>query len=472
MKNKNPRRWLAWALCLLTLLSLTACSKDGAGSGIQVEQGGGGSQGGEQAGGGEDVTEITFCNWGDSEERKMFEEIFAAFEKDNPDIKVNYLYIPQGEYMTKLNSMAATHTMPDIGQMQEMSTMKWAKNGMYADVGELYESGQISGRLEAVTFDNTSNGTVGASYIAECYTLFYDRDYCASMGVDVPSRVEDAWTWDEFIDACIRLTVDVNGRHPDEEGFDPDHIKVYAISDFPAEMLAINNGGGILNSDATEIWMDREETIEAYQMVADLINVYHVMPNPASRGAIGGGNNVLLTGKVAMSYAGQYNLLWYKKYIENGTLNLGFGVGPVLKNYTVLTSGPIITVFKESEHKEEAMRLLEYMYDTDNIMGQVQKGLWMPSDMSYYTDEEKIDEWLSGGEYYTDEYRTAVVDVMRDCAVRDNMFKLYNYTTIYQVINTPLDQVWSGKKTAREVIVDEIMPKLEKEMQKEWAERK
>lgn len=459
------KRVLAIVLCLLVALSLFGCGSGG----ISVNQGG--SSGGKNGYDGE-VTEITFCNWGDSEERKMFEEIFDAFEKENPDIRVKYLYIPQGEYMTKLSAMAATNTLPDIGQMQEFSTLEWAANDMFVDVSELYSSGQISDRLDQVTFSDTKNGTVGSSYIAECYTLFYDKDYCESMGVKVPATVEEAWTWDEFIDACIQLTIDVNGKHPNEPGFNPDKIKVYAISDFPAEMLAINNGGGIFNEDCTEIWLNKEETIEAYQMIADLINKYHVMPSPASRGSIGGGNNVLLTGKVAMSYAGQYNLLWYKKYIDNGMLNLGFGVGPVLKKYVVTTSGPVISIFKGSKHSEEAMRLLEYLYDTDNIMTQIQKGLWMPSDESYYTNETKIDEWLSGGKYYTEEYRTAVVDVMRECAVRDNMFKLYNYNSIYQLINMPLDQVWSGEKTAREVILNEIMPKLEKEMQKEWAEWK
>lgn len=462
-KTVRATALLLSALMLLSLL--VGCG--GADSGVRIEQNGGGSSDKTYDG---EVTEITFCNWGDNEEKKMFEEVFAAFEAENPDIKVNYLFIPQSEYMTKLSAMAATNTLPDIGQMLEASTLEWAKNGMFVDTSDLYKNGKISDRLEAVTFDDTAKGTVGSSFISECYTLFYDKDYCTSMGVTVPSRVEDAWTWDEFVDACIHLTVDINGKHPDEEGFDASKIKVYAISDFPAEMLAINNGGGIFNEDCTEIWLDKKETIEAYQMVADLINKYHVMPSPASRSAIGGGNNVLLTGKVAMSYAGQFNLLWYKKYIENGMLNLGFGVGPVLKNYTVLTSGPTIVVFNQSEHKEEALRLMEYFYNTENILPQIQKGLWMPSDKAYYTDETKINEWLSGNPLYTDEYRTAVVDVMSECAHRDNMFKLYHYTEIYQLINMAMDQLWSGEKTAQEVIENDIMPKLRQIMEKEWNE--
>lgn len=460
----KTKRIFALLLCALMLLSVFGCQDDG---GVKVSQNGPGSSADQGSYDGE-ITEITFCNWGDSEEKKVFEAVFDAFERENPDIKVNYLFIPQSEYMTKLSAMATTNTLPDIGQMLEANSLQWAENDMFVDVSHLYEDGTITKRLDAVTFRETENGYLGSSFITESYVLFYDKAYCDSMGVKVPASVEDAWTWDEFIAACKQLTIDINGKHPDDPGFDPNNIKVYAIADMPAEMLAINNGGGVFNQECTEIWLDKEETIEAYQMVSDLINVHHVMPSPASRGAIGGGNNVLLTGKVAMSYAGQYNLLWYKQYIESGVLDLGFGVGPVLKNYAVLTSGPAIVVFKSSKKQEAALRLLEYFYDTENLMPAIQSGLWMPSEEEYFTDEAKINEWLSGGDYYNEDYRTAVIDVCYNNAVGNNFYRLDNYSTVYDLINTPMDQVYSGKKTAREVIVNEIMPNLTKEMNKVW----
>lgn len=444
----------------LTLSVFSGCNSSG---GITVNQGGSDASG-EQGGAPGEATEITFCNWGDSEEKKVFESVFKAFQEENQDIKVNYLFIPQGEYMTKLSAMAATNSLPDAGQMLEANALDWAEDDMFVDVSHLYESGEITKRLDSVTFDETQSGSLGSSFITECYVLFYDKDYCDSMGVQVPAKVEDAWSWDEFVEACKKLTVDVNGNHPDDPGFDAANVKVYGISDMPAEMLAINNGGGYFNEDCTEIWLDQPETIEAIQMVSDLMNVHHVAPTPASRGAIGGGNNVLLTGKVAMSYAGQFNLLWYKQYIESGVLNLGFGVGPVLKEYSVLTSGPSIVVFKFSQHQDEALRLLEYFYDTENLMPAIQSGLWMPSEESYFTDEAKIQEWMSGGDYYNEDYRTAVIDVCHNNAVGNNFYHMSNYSTAYDLINTPLDQVWSGKKSAEEVIKNEIMPNLTKEM--------
>lgn len=99
-----------------------------------------------------------------------------------------------------------------------------------------------------------TDGTIAAAnYISETCLLFYDKDYTESCGVTVPTRVEDAWTWDEFLDACIKLTRDVNGKHPGEEGFDPENIDVYAVADMDADILAHGNGGGYFSADGREI---------------------------------------------------------------------------------------------------------------------------------------------------------------------------------------------------------------------------
>ena len=75
---------------------------------------------------------------------------------------------------------------------------------------------------------------------------------------------------------------------------------------------------------------------------------------------------------------------------------------------------------------------------------------------------------MSGGDYYNDDYRTAVIDVCHNNAVGNNFYHMSNYSTAYDLINTPLDQVWSGKKSAEEVIKNEIMPNLTKRNGQSW----
>ena len=94
----------------LALSVFAGCNGSG---GITVNQG---AQGLRRTGGAAgEATEITFATGGQRGE-KVFESVFKAFEEENKDIKVNYLFIPQGEYMTKLSAMAATNSCRTRGR--------------------------------------------------------------------------------------------------------------------------------------------------------------------------------------------------------------------------------------------------------------------------------------------------------------------------------------------------------------------
>lgn len=399
---------------------------------------------------------LTFCNWGDGTEQKMFESIFARYMEEHPNVEINYLFIPWGEYMTKLNTMAASGTMPDMGQMIEHSSLLWAEYDMFEDVSDLYENGSIAPRIDAVTFKETDSGYLGSSYINEVVVLFYDKDYTDKMGVTVPSEPEDAWTWDEFVEACIKLTVDKNGKHPGEEGFDPENIDVYGVSDVSFELMALSNGGGIYSRDYTEVVLDKPESIEAIQAVADLRNVYHVSPTSAAREAIGGGNNPLMTRKIAMHFAGQYCLLWYGDYIKTNELNLGVGVLPKMKELVTTNSGPAVTIFKGSKHVDVAKDLLTFIYKTENIIDEIHNGLWMPSEAAWYTDEALISRWVDESEIHPQEYK-GIIKMARDYCVPNSFYYIKNQNELSSLL-APLDQVWLGEKTAEEVVINEIMP--------------
>lgn len=458
MHKRGTRTILSMVLCILLALgALPAFAAQ-----VESEK--------QEAPDGEKVV-LTFANWGDGTEQKMFEDVFARYCAEHPNVEINYLFIPWGEYMTKLNTMAASGTMPDMGQMIEHSSLLWAENGMFADVSDLYESGAIAPRMPAVTFAETENGYLGSSFIQEVNVLFYDKDYTESRGVTVPTRVEDAWEWDDFVAAAQKLTVDQSGKHADEEGFDPANIDIYGVADVNPEIMAMSNGGGYFSPDGKEIWINKPESIEAIQRVADLMNVYHVSPIPTTRDAIGGGNNPLMTRKVAMHFAGQFCLLWYGEFIEKGELNLGTGVLPKMKELKTTNSGPAITVFKDSKHVDVAKDLLTYFYNTENILTNIHMGLWMPSEEAWYTDEALKSKWVDDSPIHPEEYKYGVIDMARDHVVPNAFYHLGITNELNAIINPALDQVWLGEKTAEDVILNEIMPQIQPIFDEYWAER-
>ena len=57
--------------------------------------------------------EISFSSWGSITEVNIIKKIISDFEKENPQIKINFIHIPQN-YYTKLHLLFASNTAPDV----------------------------------------------------------------------------------------------------------------------------------------------------------------------------------------------------------------------------------------------------------------------------------------------------------------------------------------------------------------------
>lgn len=56
---------------------------------------------------------ITFASWGSITEVAVINKLISDFEKENPDLKINFLHVPQN-YFQKLHLLFASNTAPDV----------------------------------------------------------------------------------------------------------------------------------------------------------------------------------------------------------------------------------------------------------------------------------------------------------------------------------------------------------------------
>jgi multiple sugar transport system substrate-binding protein len=101
--------------------------------------------------------------------------------------------------------------------------------------------------------------------------------------------------------------VDKNGKHPDDPGFDPENIVQYGctVSTYWTYFypFVLSNGGSVASEDGKTPMVDKPEFYEAVQRVADLMNKYHVAPNPAQRKSMPGT-------VTALDRSGSYGCSW------------------------------------------------------------------------------------------------------------------------------------------------------------------
>lgn len=449
---KGKWRWLV--VFLLPLLLVVGCSNS-------------------ETGGKKDAVLLEFVYWGGPLEKQSVEALIKTFNDQHDNIHVRPQQVNDG-YLEKLTNQAASNTLPDLGYFPEGSIPAWLENGRIRDVSELYESGEIGNKLPYSIFQFEEGGPIAGSSVAnETNNIYYNKKFFDKHGMEYPpTRVEDAWTWDEFVEVARKLTVDRNGKHPGEEGFDPNNIETYGVSNFTYfyENFLILNEGGIISEDGKTILLGSKNTIDALQAIQDLMYKEHVMPKPAQLSTLPSTDTALLTGRVAMNVDGQWAMQTLgKARVEDG-LDLGIAILPKMKRAVTLTTGTPIVVFNNEttkNHWEETKTFLKFIMDPHNSLPLIQGGLWMPNEEEWYTNEELIKLWTNT-EIHPPEYREAVIEWGKNHVIQNPNYYWKDRTRASQIINPGLDQIWNNRGTAKDVILNEILPKLKQELGDEY----
>ncbi|MFC5449088.1 ABC transporter substrate-binding protein [Paenibacillus aestuarii] len=414
------------------------------------------------------VVELKFSFWGSTFEKQAVEDMIASFNKSHPGIHVTPMYIP-GDYNSKINTLMAAGGLPDMGYLDTPLALKWGKEGKLLNFTPyLKDFPAFNDRIPQSKLYPSPDVYVGTTIASDSINLFYNKDLFKEAGLDLPpSKAENAWTWDEFLLVAQKLTKDKNGKNATEAGFDPGNIVQYGF-DFPNAAegwfpLLRSNGTDIASEDGKTYTMNSPEGVQTIQALEDLIYKYHVSPTPTQKKNAPGLNVQLQTKKIAMIQGGMWSLL----DLASTKLNYGIGVLPKFKEPKTGVVGAAAIIFNTTKHPKEALEFYSYYNDPAQVK-LYSDGLWMPIQTKYFTDKDSIDLWTKN-DSHPPEFNDAAVDYQFKHGDPMPTNSLINYLEIQNLINPALDDVWSGKKPAKEVL-DGLAPKIQPLLQGRYSQ--
>jgi multiple sugar transport system substrate-binding protein len=410
--------------------------------------------------------EVTYMCWYNTTESEAQgnQALIDKFNASQDRIHVTMIAIPREGYETKVNTMAAAGQLPDSTQLSEAMTIEFAANGLLADVSQMYPSDAAP--LKSLTF--TYNGkAVGYSSGDEVLLLYYNKKlFDAAKLPYPPASADKAWTWKQFVDVARKLTKDKNGKTPNDAGFDAKNIVTYG-ADFNRlwwmwPIVCYSNGGGLMSPDGKNLLIDKPESVEAMQMLADLYIKDKVAPSVADKNAMPSLDLTLLTNKVAMATSGQWEMgVSLNNSLKDG-LDYGVGVLPKMKKAVTYNTGAPFGIFNSSKHKAEAMEWIKWWADEKNQWSLITGGILMPVMAKWYTSEAAMREWADHPPRPAfAQYKTAVIDYAMNNAIQVPWYYFNGYTGLNDILDSGIDAVWNGKVTAKAYIAS-IMPKLQK----------
>lgn len=453
--RRNAMVWIA----LLLLVAVVAGCANGEKTGGSAQSPNGSAKANEE------VVKLKFSFWGGPDEKESMLALLDQFNKLHPNIQVEGMHVAD-DYMTKMNTMASSNTLPDLGYFPSGAVATWIQNDKLADLTELYKSDRIGKKLDSVIFRKNDGSIVGAGVANEILVLNYNKELFDEANVPYPpASADEAWTWEQFVDAAKKLTKDRSGKHPGEAGFDANNVQTFGVNIqslgqyYPAALFS--NGTGIVSDDAKAFNIGSDASVEALQSIADLMYVDNVMPKPSQMSTIPAEDTALLTKRIAMSISGQWSLQTLGKAKNEKNLQLGIGVLPKFQTPLTTNFGEPVIIFnteRTQKYKEQVETVYAYIMNPENSISLINSGLWMPNEEQWYTDETLIDKWINTP-VHPQEYRTAVVDYALK-HTKQNPSYYWEDTEALNIINPELDQLWQGKKSAADVVRNDILPKL------------
>ncbi|WP_344889061.1 extracellular solute-binding protein [Streptosporangium longisporum] len=278
---------------------------------------------------------LQFMYWGSAFEQKAVATMLREFERRKPGVKVSALFTPD-EYDVKLNTLVAGNRMPDVGYVPMAMSFRLGEQGKLLNLFPyLTKYPQLAGYLPDAYLWSGQDRLHGVATANEIELLWYSRSAIAEAGAETPPALAaSAWTWDRLVENARKLTVDQDGRHPDESGFDPRRIRRFGIScslTYPPAWYGFlrSNGGDFADEAGRRCLLDSPEAIEVFQNLQDLIYEHRVSPGPGQLAATGDdvpGTSILLkTRRVAMVVDGHWSLL----DMNESKVDYGIGVLPV-----------------------------------------------------------------------------------------------------------------------------------------------
>ncbi|WP_087485899.1 ABC transporter substrate-binding protein [Brachybacterium massiliense] len=302
------RRTILSSLAAAGLLgTAAACSPSSDGGG---DSAGGASDAGGSTGG--DKGTLTFRLW-DQNAVPAYEESFQAFTAES-GWNVNIDVVPWGDYWTRLPLDVASGDAADVYWMNSANYVQFKDSEALLDINEIIPDGASQWEQSVVDLYTRDGGLWGVPQIWDSIAVFYNKGLVEEAGVDPEDLVFDpSAETDSLRDAARALTLDGAGLHPGESGFDVDSREQFGFNS-QADRQAII-GPMLASNGAT--WQEDDqytfaspEGIEAFQYMADLINVENVAPSAADTNENGDFSRDLFTqGKLGLFQSGPYNLL-------------------------------------------------------------------------------------------------------------------------------------------------------------------
>lgn len=315
---------------------------------------------------------IQFASWGSKSEVEILKPLLDEFEHQNPDIKIEFIHIPQN-YFQKIHLLFASKKAPDVIFLNNQYLPVYANAGLLReftdndfDKEEFYPQS-----LDALSWDGS---VYAVPRDISTLVIFYNKDIFKDKNVPYP---HSGWTMEEFLQSAQKLT-----SLPDVFGISFEEDVLFYLP------YLMSFGGGVLSDDLTSDISNTPESKAGLQFYADLRSKYHVAPLK-SESASATMAQMFLQGRLGMYLSGRWIVPKFRGEVFFDWDVAEFPKGSAGSVTPLDASGWAVSA--QSKNPQAALKLVKFLSSKEAIEKFTESGLIVPAREDVALSEKFLD---------------------------------------------------------------------------------
>ena len=378
-------------------------------------------------------SEISFSSWGSQSEVKIIKSLINDFEKNNPDIKINFIHIPEN-YSQKIHLLFASNLEPDVVFINNQNIQRYVEAGLIYDLSKDFTNIYDTFFDEAVDCFKHRNGIYAIPRDISNLVIYYNKDILKHSGINIPRKIDSI---DQLENIAKKLT------SKEHKGINFEEKSLYWLYFLSA------NGGGVISDDKKSIIINSKQSIEALNIYSDFVNKYHIAPSKSEIGSMTTAQ-MFINEKIAMYVGGRWMT---PKFREVAKFDWDVTEFPSSETNKVYIDSSGWAISQKAKNKELAIKFIKFLSSKESIDEMTRSGLIVPArkDTAYssvFLDKSNKPK------------NTAAFINMLKYAKPTPVIK--NYPAIDDIINEEAQKVFDSNQNAKDVFNEKLIKKLER----------
>ena len=324
---------------------------------------------------------LSFMTWGAPAEQEAFNALIAKYRTVKPNVTVRLELVPGGAVLyQQVDTRLAGRQAPDVFRIQYQHVGRYARDGGIVDLSE-YVDGDYGSAFAPLFWQTVKyqGKPFALPHHTDTAALFYNVEYMRRIGMEPPTSLDQAWTWEQFIRAARAMKEQQVVRYPFAMNFQTSNAYRWLI-------LLHQHGGRFFADDLRTPEIASQKGIETIAWTQSWFRDQLVPPNTSLK-STEPIQNLFANGTIGMMLHGD----WQIPFLQQQMTRFQWGVTPMIRDVATCSDlgGNCLAVSRDSRNKEVAADFLKFLVNEENSRDFIKAAMLLPVRRSLMT--ERID---------------------------------------------------------------------------------